>query len=90
MIQLYGVGPIRYMSISVQQGIPHTVHVQFGTSEVQFGTPPILQCNFGTPQGRFRYTFRSFSVHQQIIKIMTVYEIMMAVLYLLLLISTHV
>ena len=53
-------------------GYTTSVYVQFGTPEVQFGTPQILQCNFGTPQGRFRYTFRSFLVPQQIIKIMTV------------------
>ena len=37
-------------------GYTTLVHVQFGTPEVQFGTPQILQCNFGTPQGQFRYT----------------------------------
>ena len=56
----------RSNSVHVHFGTPGyttSVHDQFRTPEVQFGTRQILECNFGTPQVRFRYTFRSFSVH---------------------------
>ena len=51
--------PVRPMSNSVHvhfgtTGYTTSVHVQFGTPEVQFGTSQILECNSGTPQGRFR------------------------------------